>query len=274
MSPLLAAIAAAMLLAAARELLAEHGERVEDRLRRLAAGAPGRRARAGVSWPGTAGRLRRAGLASRFDPRVVLGARVCCFIAAIPIAITVSPVLPGRLVPVALLALPLAAAAAPDVYLDRLARRRREEIIRALPDALDLMAVGAASGRSAGALLAEAARAGRGVLGDELAMVVAELESGSSQAEAMKRLGEEAGGELAALAVLLERSRRLGSPLAAGLQERAAQLRSQRSRLTREHAARAAPKIQLTVALLLVPSVLLIVAAAIIANADALLVGL
>jgi pilus assembly protein TadC len=171
-------------------------------------------------------------------------------------------------------ALPLAAAAAPDVYLDRLARRRREEIARTMPDALELMAVGAASGRGAGALLAEAARADGGVLGEELAMVVAELESGSSQAEAIQRLGEEVGGELAAVAVLLERSRRLGSPLAAGLQERAADLRSQRSRLTRAHAAKPAPKIQLIVALLHVPSVLLIVAAAIIANADALLVGL
>jgi tight adherence protein C len=274
MSPLLAALAAVMLLAAARELLAEHGERAGEQLRRLADRAPGPRLGAWASWPGTAGRLRRAGLADRFDPRVVLGTRICCFVAGIPIAVTVSPVLPARLIPAALVALPLAAAAAPDVYLDRLARRRREEIARTMPDALELMAVGAASGRGAGALLAEAARADGGVLGEELAMVVAELESGSSQAEAIQRLGEEVGGELAAVAVLLERSRRLGSPLAAGLQERAADLRSQRARLTREHAAKAAPKIQLIVALLLVPSVLLIVAAAIIANADALLVGL
>jgi tight adherence protein C len=40
-----------------------------------------------------------------------------------------------------------------------------------------------------------------------------------------------------------------------------------------EQAARAAPKIQLAVALLLVPSVLLMIAAALIANADVLTAG-
>jgi tight adherence protein C len=90
----------------------------------------------------------------------------------------------------------------------------------------------------------------------------------------LRGLGRRAGGDVAALAQLLDRSRRLGSPLAAGLQEQAVGLRERQAREIEERAARAAPKIQLIVALLLVPSVLLLVAAAILANAEALLGGL
>ncbi len=90
----------------------------------------------------------------------------------------------------------------------------------------------------------------------------------------LARLGAEGGPDLARLSVLIDRSRRLGSPLAAGLQAQAAALRVEQGRAIAEDAARAAPKIQLVVALLLVPSVLLLVGAAIAANADALLSGL
>jgi len=72
----------------------------------------------------------------------------------------------------------------------------------------------------------------------------------------------------------LERSGWLGSPLAAGLQAQASALRTEQGRAMAEEAARAAPKIQLVVAVMLVPSVLLLVGAAIAANAESLLSGL
>jgi tight adherence protein C len=71
----------------------------------------------------------------------------------------------------------------------------------------------------------------------------------------------------------MDRSRRLGSPLADQLQRQAGSLRRDQGRLVAEHAARAAPKIQLVVALVLVPSVLLMIVAGLVANADRLLVG-
>ncbi len=77
--------------------------------------------------------------------------------------------------------------------------------------------------------------------------------------------------ELAGLASSLERSRRHGSPLSRTLHEQAGSLRGEQRRRITERAARAAPKMQLVVALLLVPSVLLTVAAAIVANSGSLL---
>jgi tight adherence protein C len=78
---------------------------------------------------------------------------------------------------------------------------------------------------------------------------------------------------MATLCASIERSRRLGSPLADQLRRQATGLRRDRRRAVEERAARAAPKIQLVVALVLVPSVLLTIAAALLANADLLLGG-
>jgi tight adherence protein C len=91
------------------------------------------------------------------------------------------------------------------------------------------------------------------------------------QREAIAALRERVpGAGLGALAAALERSRRYGSPLAEQLHEQAASLRREMRRRTEERAARAAPKIQLVVALVLVPSVLLMILAALVAHSDAL----
>jgi tight adherence protein C len=71
---------------------------------------------------------------------------------------------------------------------------------------------------------------------------------------------------VATLAATLRRAERHGSPLADALAAQARDARAERARAIRERAARAGPKIQLVVALLLVPSVLLLVAAALVAT--------
>ncbi len=76
---------------------------------------------------------------------------------------------------------------------------------------------------------------------------------------------------MATLVASIERSRRFGSPLADQLRRQASALRRDSRRAIEERAARAAPKIQLVVALVLVPSVLLMIAAGLIANAGTLL---
>jgi tight adherence protein C len=68
--------------------------------------------------------------------------------------------------------------------------------------------------------------------------------------------------EVRALVGALERAARHGAPLAGTLSAQARDARFALQRRVREDAARAGPKIQLVVALLLVPSVLLLVAAA------------
>ena len=145
------------------------------------------------------------------------------------------------------------------------------ELVAALPDALDLVAVGAATGRTPVALFQEIATGTAGPLAAELALAVAEIEAGARQADALAALRERTGApELGAVGAALERSRRYGSPLAEQLHAQAATLRAEEQRRIEERAARAAPKIQLVVAMVLVPSALLAIAAALVAHSDAL----
>lgn len=183
----------------------------------------------------------------------------------------IGPAAPARLAPPLAIGLVAAGFLAPQALAERSSRRRRAELVEALPDALDLLAVGAASGRTPAALFAEIATGTEGPLATELAITVAELDIGTPIASALARLRDRTGApELGALGAALDRSRRYGSPLADQLHAQAATVRREERRRVEERAARAAPKIQLVVALVLVPSALLAIAAALVAHSDAL----
>ena len=86
--------------------------------------------------------------------------------------------------------------------------------------------------------------------------------SGFPRAQALERLARRCPLDgVAALVAAIGRSERHGAPLAPALHALAADARAQRAQRVRERAARAAPKIQLVVALLLVPAVMLLVGA-------------
>ena len=203
-----------------------------------------------------------------------LRAKLAGALAGAATALVAAPAAPGRTAWLVAVAMPAAGFVAPEALLERRARRRHRRLIAALPDALDLLAIGSAAGRGPAAGFAEIAAAGSGPLADELRVAVADLECGRPLPEALAALRERVpGNEIATLCASIERSRRLGSPLADQLRRQAAGLRRDQRRAVEERAARAAPKIQLVVALVLVPSVLLMIAAALIANADLLLSG-
>jgi len=190
-------------------------------------------------------------------------------------ALVAAPAAPGRLSLLVAVGMPAAGFLVPDALRQHRARLRRRRLVAALPDALDLLAVAVAAGRSPATGFAELAQAGEGPLAEEMRMAVAELSCGSPLAEALRSLRTRVpGGEMAAFCATVERSRRYGSPLAEQLRRQSSALRRDQRRAVEEHAARAAPKIQLVVALVLVPSVLLMIAAALIANADILFSGL
>jgi tight adherence protein C len=184
-------------------------------------------------------------------------------------ALLVAPVAPGRISLLVLVGLPVAGLLLPDAVRQRRERLRLRRIVALLPDALDLLAVAAEAGRTPAAAFVDLARSGDGPLAREMAVAAAEISSGQPLAAVLRSLRERVpGGEMAALCAAIERSRRYGSPLADQLRRQASALRRDQRRAIEELAARAAPKIQLVVALALVPSVLLMIAAALIANAD------
>jgi len=219
-------------------------------------------------------RLARAAAPAWLTVPVLMWLKGATALAAVVVVPAAAPVAPGRLSVIVALGLPLAGFFAPDALLERRARARARALRGSLPDALDLLATAAAAGRAPLSGLEEISR-GEGALARELSMLVAETSCGAPQRHAFETLRRRVPApELAAMCGVIERSRRYGSPLADQLLEQASSLRSSQRRQIAESAAKAAPKIQLAVALLLVPSVLLMIAAGLLSHLDSFLAGI
>lgn len=273
---LLAAGALILGLAAAAELLPGRG-------RSASPGGPGSPAASPrEAWGllstvderlGLTSRLAKAGLADRVSVQALIAAKLGGALAGALWAMIVAPAAPSRLGWIVAIGMPAGGFLGPDAWLERRGRQRLRALRAGLPNALDLLAVGTAAGRSPLAGLSELG-AGEGPLARELAMLSAESSCGLPQSEALESLRRRAPvREVSAMCGVIERSRRYGSPLADQLREQATALRGVQRRRIEEQAARAAPKIQLAVALLLVPSVLLMIAAGLLANIDRFMAG-
>jgi tight adherence protein C len=211
--------------------------------KRLAA----RAAAAGVDRPTTEIVALQAGLA------------LTAALATLPLA----SVAPGRLPIVLILAAPAAGYLAPECALRARARTRARTMELELPDVLDLLRVAVAAGLAPRRALKEVGRRHPGLLAFELERAADRADMGEPALAALR--GLEARAPLAApLVAALERAERHGAPLSTTLAAQAAEARARRAVKRSEQAAKAAPKIQLVVALLLVPAVLLLVAAALV----------
>ena len=158
---------------------------------------------------------------------------------------------------------PLVGFLGPDAWLRRRMLRRRRAMQQQLGDVLELLRVAVEAGLTVPRALAEVGRRHPGVLAAEIAHAAGLLELGVTQRHALEALVRRCpAAGVTALAAALSRAERHGAPLGDALAAQAEEARARRARAAIEHAARAAPKIQLIVALLLVPSAMLLMAAA------------
>jgi tight adherence protein C len=195
----------------------------------------------------------------------VMAAKLVGAPAAALAALALAPAAPGRLPIALLLAAPAAGFWLPDLWLRARARRRAGEIEREQPEVLDLLRVAIGAGLSPWRALAEVGRRHPGTLAGELGAAARRVALGVPAGEALATLERRCPAAGAhALVAVLARADRLGAPPGRAFAALAEEARARRARTTAERAARAGPKIQLVVALLLVPSVLLLVAAALI----------
>jgi tight adherence protein C len=200
-----------------------------------------------------------------------MAAKVAAALLGVVVAVPLAALAPGRL---GLVLAPLAPATgflAPDLWLGRLAAERARRVRRDLPALLDILRVTIEAGGSLAWALAAVGERADGPLAREWAGVAREVSLGVPLARALAGLALRLPQpEIRAFVAALDRSARYGAPLSTTLEAQARAARFALGRRIREDAARAGPKIQLVVALLLVPSVLLLVAAAL---ASALLDG-
>ncbi len=261
----LATAGAGLLAESLTTVLRRRGDR--DRTARLVRGlsAAGRRLRPGrAPVPrDLAARIAAAGEPAGLGPRELMGAKVASALLASAVGAPLAAAAPGRLGALLLAAAPVAGFLAPDLWLRRLAVARARRARRELPALLDLLRVSVEAGVSLPAALEAVGRRADGPLAAQWRAVGGQVALGVPLARALEAMTVRLPlPEVRALVAALERTRRHGAPLAGTLEAQAREARFALARRVREDAARAGPEIQLVVALLLVPSVLLLVAAA------------
>lgn len=149
---------------------------------------------------------------------------------------------------------------APDRAIARRARMRRAALMDALPDLLDLMVICVEAGMALDPALAMAADRLGGPLGQEVRVTLADQALGTARREAYRGLAARTGSEdVGRLVASLLQAEELGTPLAVALAGQADALRAARRQRARDRAARAAPRIQLVVALVMVPGAMLLI---------------
>lgn len=274
MTALLAFVAAAfgfaglglLLPAGARGGAGARAVRGARSIRRLAAAGAALRRLTGSRAPRSLEqRLAAAGAPAALTVREVLGAKLAAALAGALLGTTLAAGAPGRLGVLLVVALPAAGFLMPDLWLRRRAAERARAARRELPALLDLLRVTVEAGLAPGAAFAAVGERAGGTLATEWRTVGRESALGVPLAAALAGLERRLPlPELAALVAALDRAARHGAPLADTLAAQARDARLARRREIEEDAAKAGPKIQLVVALLLVPSVLLLVAAALV----------
>lgn len=237
------------------------GARVAALLAALA--RAGRRLGALTAPHDLAGRLAHAGEPLALGVADVMAAKVAATVAGVPVGLALGASAPGRLGVLVVIAAPLAGFLAPDVWLSRRARRRGEAMARELADVLDLLRVGLEAGLAVPRALEEVGRRRGGTLGAELTRAARRNALGIPRAQVLEELAARCPVPgVGDLATAILRAERHGAPLAGALSALALEARAESGRRVRDAAARAGPKIQLVVATVLVPAVMLILAAA------------
>ena len=145
--------------------------------------------------------------------------------------------------------------------------QRRRLLEAELPVVADRILLAVRAGLPLGRALSGAGEHGRGLLALELGLADARVRLGASRAEALAQLERSCPlPEVVALVAAIGRADRYGVALEPMLAALAAGARADRQRRITEQAQGAAPKIQLIVALLLVPAAICCVAAGMIAG--------
>lgn len=207
-----------------------------------------------------------AGMGDRLTSRDVAAARIICLLVACAIVPRLAAMVPLRALPLLLAMLLYVAAESPLWWLRRVGRRRAAEIRATLPDALELLRACLGAGLPLRRSLGLVADHSADPIAGEFACVAAETALGVSQATALDGLAaRNPQPEIRTLVAAIRQAEKHGSPLAPVIAAQAEDARLALNREIVERGARAAPKIQLIVSVVIVPSALLGFAAVLVA---------
>ena len=148
----------------------------------------------------------------------------------------------------------------PWLWLRGRVRRRQHEIIRALPDVLDMMTVGVEAGLAFESAMLKVGERWDNALTQELRRAVAEMRLGTPRDVALRRMADRTGvPELSTFVAVLIQSSQLGVSIAQVLHTQAAEMRVRRQQRAEELARQAGIKMIFPLALLIFPALLVVI---------------
>ena len=191
-------------------------------------------------------KLIAAGYAAPYAPRVFTLVRLL-MVVGLPLLVLVLFWISGATPSLVKLYFSLIIPAVLGLYLPKLfitakADRRRQALINAFPDALDLMLVCVEAGLGLEAAFSRVGMemvSSHPLLAEQFGGVVLELRAGRSQEDALRRMADRAGADdIRAFATLLIQSTKLGSSIAQTLRVYASEMREKRRLRAEEKAHR------------------------------------
>ncbi len=196
---------------------------------------------------------------------------VCVGLAALLVATTINSA-PGGLRLIAPLVFAVLIMLLPLYWLRIKTSARKRALLKAFPDAVDLIVTTVEAGLGIDAALSEVGHETRGPLGEELRMAVRETTLGRSRRDALQRLVDRTQvPEIKTFVQSLIQAEQTGIPLGQVLRTQAGQVRLHKRQRAEADAQRAPVKMVVVLAVLVLPSMLLLIMGpAVMRMADAL----
>jgi len=147
----------------------------------------------------------------------------------------------------------------PDLWLSSRISRRQKGVFRAMPDALDLLTVCVEAGLGFDAAMSKVQEKWENELALEFGRVIQEIRLGKLRRDALRDMAERIGvAELTSFVAAVIQSEQLGVSLAKVLRIQSDQMRVRRRQMAEEEAHRAPIKMIFPIALLIFPSILIV----------------
>ena len=129
----------------------------------------------------------------------------------------------------------------PNIWLDRVAKGRRRKILRALPSALDMLALSARAGMTFDGAISQVVQRWDSPLSDEFRRILAEFRMGRDRRDALRAMAERTGvADVKRFANAVIQADSLGVPISKVLLDQSVEMRTRR-RQRAEESARTAP---------------------------------
>jgi tight adherence protein C len=149
---------------------------------------------------------------------------------------------------------------APDVSANSRATKRRQNMQRQLPDALDIVAVSVEAGLGFDAALGKLGEHMTGPIVDEFSLVLGELRIGEARSVALRKMAERVDlPEVSSVVNSLVQAEQLGSPLGRMLRVQAEESRNRRQIAAEEQAMKAPIKMLIPTVLFIFPAMFVVI---------------